>query len=195
MPESGYAGQDVIDTVKEAIDEFGDCLLELNSEDRRRKLTVFALERRIEYIKNTLSRFGIEYDVWFAESTLHESGEIAAVVKELSDKGYIYEMEGAKWFKSTLFKDEKDEVVIRNNGVPTYFAADIAYHRNKFQRGFDWVINVWGADHHGHVSRMKGAIEALGYDPDLGCGNHAVGRLYQAGRLLGMSKRPEPWLP
>ena len=104
MPESGYAGQDVVDTVKEAINEFGDCLLELNTEDRRRKLTGFALERRIEYIKDTLSRFGIFYDVWFTESTLHESGEISAVMEELFNKGYIYEKEGAKWFKSTLFK-------------------------------------------------------------------------------------------
>jgi len=190
MPESGYAGQDVIDTVKEAIDEFGDCLLELNPEDRRMKLTGFALERRIEYIKKTLSRFGIEYDVWFAESTLHESGEVAAVIEELSDKGYIYEMDGAKWFMSTLFKDEKDEVVIRNNGVPTYFAADIAYHRNKFERGFDWVINVWGADHHGHVARMKGAIEALGYDPDrLDVVLMQLVRLYRGGEIVRMSKR------
>lgn len=190
MPESGYAGKDVIDTVKEALNEFGDCLLELNTEDRRRKLTGFALERRIEYIKDTLSRFGIEYDVWFTESSLHESGEIAAVMEELFNQGYIYEKEGAKWFKSTLFKDDKDEVVIRNNGIPTYFAADIAYHRNKFERGFDWVINVWGADHHGHVARMKGAMEALGYDPGrLDVVIMQLVRLYRGGEIVRMSKR------
>ncbi|MGI6551202.1 MAG: arginine--tRNA ligase [Syntrophomonadales bacterium] len=190
MPESGYAGQDVVDTVKEAINEFGDCLLELNTEDRRRKLTGFALERRIEYIKDTLSRFGIFYDVWFTESTLHESGEISAVMEELFNKGYIYEKEGAKWFKSTLFKDDKDEVVIRNNGIPTYFAADIAYHRNKFERGFDWVINVWGADHHGHVARMKGAMEAMGYDPgQLDVVIMQLVRLYRGGEIVRMSKR------
>jgi arginyl-tRNA synthetase len=190
MPESGYAGQDVVDTVKEAINEFGDCLLELNTEDRRRKLTGFALERRIEYIKDTLSRFGIFYDVWFTESTLHESGEISAVMEELFNKGYIYEKEGAKWFKSTLFKDDKDEVVIRNNGIPTYFAADIAYHRNKFERGFDWVINVWGADHHGHVARMKGAMEAMGYDlGQLDVVIMQLVRLYRGGEIVRMSKR------
>lgn len=190
MPESGYAGQDVVDTVKEAINEFGDCLLELNTEDRRRKLTGFALERRIEYIKDTLSRFGIFYDVWFTESTLHESREISAVMEELFNKGYIYEKEGAKWFKSTLFKDDKDEVVIRNNGIPTYFAADIAYHRNKFERGFDWVINVWGADHHGHVARMKGAMEAMGYDPgQLDVVIMQLVRLYRGGEIVRMSKR------
>lgn len=190
MPDSGYAGQDVIDTVKEALNEFGDCLLELSSEDRRRKLTGFALERRIEYIKDTLGRFGIEYDVWFNESSLYESGEVDAVMEELFNKGYIYEKEGAKWFKSTLFKDEKDEVVIRNNGIPTYFAADIAYHRNKFRRGFDWVINVWGADHHGHVARMKGAMEALGYDPSrLDVVIMQLVRLYRGGEIVRMSKR------
>ncbi|MGE5544786.1 MAG: arginine--tRNA ligase, partial [Bacillota bacterium] len=190
MPDSGYAGQDVINTVKEALDEFGDCLLELNTEDRRRKLTGFALERRIKYIKDTLSRFGIEYDVWFSETSLYESGEVDAVMEELNNKGYIYEKEGAKWFKSTLFKDEKDEVVIRNNGIPTYFAADIAYHRNKFSRGFDWVINVWGADHHGHVARMKGAMEALGYDPDqLDVVIMQLVRLYRGGEIVKMSKR------
>lgn len=190
MPDSGYAGQDAIDTVKEALNEFGDCLLELNSEDRRRKLTGFALERRIEYIKDTLGRFGIEYDVWFTESSLYESGEVDVVMEDLFNKGYIYEKEGAKWFKSTLFKDEKDEVVIRNNGIPTYFAADIAYHRNKFRRGFDWVINVWGADHHGHVARMKGALEALGYDPArLDVVIMQLVRLYRGGEIVRMSKR------
>lgn len=190
MPESGYAGQDVIDTVKEAVNEFGDCLLELNTEDRRQKLTGFALERRIEYIRDTLGRFGIEYDVWFTESTLYNSGEVARVIEELFNMGYIYEKEGAKWFKSTLFKDEKDEVVVRNNGIPTYFAADIAYHCNKFKRGFDWVINVWGADHHGHVARMKGAMTALGYDPDrLDVVIMQLVRLYRGGEMVRMSKR------
>ena len=88
------------------------------------------------------------------------------MINDLRDKGYIYENESALWFNTTQFGDEKDEVVVRSNGLPTYFAADIAYHRNKFQRGFDQVINIWGADHHGHVARMKGAVTALGYDAD-----------------------------
>jgi len=190
MPEGGYAGQDVVATVREALERFGDCLLELGPSDRRQKLIGFALERRIEYIRATLSRFGIEYDVWFNESSLYDSGEVQDVIDELAARGYIYEKDGAKWFKSTLFKDEKDEVVIRNNGIPTYFAADIAYHRNKFRRGFDWVINVWGADHHGHVARMKGAMEALGYNPDrLDVVIMQLVRLFRGGEVVRMSKR------
>ncbi len=190
MPEAGYAGQDVIDTVKEAINKFGDCLLELNTEDRRQKLTGFALEQRLEYIKQTLSRFAIEYDVWFSESTLYESGEVNDVIERLDRLGHIYEKDGAKWFKSTLDGDDKDEVLVRNNGLPTYFAADIAYHQNKFRRGFDWVINVWGADHHGHVARMKGAMAALNYDPDqLHVVIMQLVRLYRGGEIVRMSKR------
>jgi arginyl-tRNA synthetase len=153
-------------------------------------LTGFALKRRVEYIRGTLANFGIEYDVWFTESTLYNSGEVAGVIKELEDMGHIYEKEGTKWFKSTSFKDDKDEVVVRNNGIPTYFAADIAYHRNKFRRGFDRVINVWGADHHGHVARMKGAMVALGYDPNrLDVVIMQLVRLYRGGEIVRMSKR------
>ncbi|NLV17371.1 MAG: arginine--tRNA ligase [Syntrophomonadaceae bacterium] len=190
MPESGYAGQDVVDTVKEALEEYGDRWLALKPAERRLKLINFALERRLEYIKKTLSRFGIEYDVWFKESSLYNSNAVDEVIQRLFEMGYIYENEGARWFKSTLFGDEKDEVVVRNNGIPTYFAADIAYHLNKFQRGFDWVINVWGADHHGHVARMKGAISALGYDPDrLDVIIMQLVRLYRSGEIVRMSKR------
>jgi len=190
MPESGYAGQDVVDTVKEALEEYGDRWLALKPAERRLKLINFALERRLEYIKKTLSRFGIEYDVWFKESSLYNSNAVDEVIQRLFEMGYIYENEGARWFKSTLFGDEKDEVVVRNNGIPTYFAADIAYHLNKFQRGFDWVINVWGADHHGHVARMKGAISALGYDPDrLDLIIMQLVRLYRSGEIVRMSKR------
>lgn len=190
MPESGYAGQDVIHTVKAAIDEYGDSWLVLDSSERRLKLVEFALEKRIEYIKSTLGRFGIHYDVWFYESSLYAGGAVEHVLKRLADMDYIYEKEGAQWFKSTLFGDEKDEVLVRNNGMPTYFAADIAYHHDKFQRGFDWVINIWGADHHGHVARMKGAMAALGYDPNrLDVVIMQLVRLYRNGEIVRMSKR------
>ena len=106
----------------------------------------------------------MHYDVWFSEQSLHDGGEVQAALDYLKEKGWIYEDEQALWFKATSFGVEKDEVVVRANGIPTYFAADIAYHRNKFQRGFERVINVWGADHHGHVARMKGAV-VPGYDP------------------------------
>jgi arginyl-tRNA synthetase len=190
FPENGYAGQDVVDTVKRIIRSRKDSLLGLSSEVRRQRLVDYALEEKIRYIQKTLDDFGIKYDVWFSERTLHAAGKINEVIDELRGKGYIYEEEGALWFKSTLFGDEKDEVVVRTNGAPTYFAADIAYHKNKFERGFDWVINVWGADHHGHVARMKGAIEAIGYDPgQLDILLMQLVRLYRGGHIVKMSKR------
>lgn len=190
FPENGYAGQDVVDTVKNIIKKYGESLLTLPAEQRRQIIVDYALDEKMKYIKHTLSDFGIEYDVWFSEKTLHQSGQIDEVLEFLKAKDYIYESDGALWLKTTLFGDEKDEVVMRSNGVPTYFAADIAYHRNKFERGFDWVINVWGADHHGHVARMKGAMKALGYDPDrLDIILMQLVRLYRGGNIVRMSKR------
>ena len=190
FPDNGYAGQDVVDTVKNIIREYKDTLLSMSSEERQKIVVSYALKEKINYIKNTLSNFGIKYDVWFRERSLHESGQVKEVINYLQDKGFIYEEEGALWFKSTLFGDEKDEVVVRANGLPTYFAADIAYHRDKFQRGFDRVINVWGADHHGHVGRMKGAMQALGYDESrLDILLMQLVRLYRGGIIVRMSKR------
>ncbi len=190
FPDNGYAGQDVVDTVKNIIRDYKDTLLPMDSQERQQVVVQYALQEKLHYIKSTLAKFGIEYDVWFSELSLHESGQVEDAIDELREKGYIYEAEGALWFKSTLFGDEKDEVVVRANGVPTYFAADIAYHRDKFRRGFDRVINVWGADHHGHVARMKGAIQALGYDPGrLDILLMQLVRLYRGGNIVRMSKR------
>lgn len=190
FPDEGYAGQDVVDTVKNIIREYDDSLLAMEPAARKAFVVEYALKEKMAYIKTTLANFGIHYDVWFSERTLHESGQVMQTIEELRRKDYIYEDEGALWFKSTLFGDEKDEVVVRANGLPTYFAADIAYHKNKFERGFDRVINVWGADHHGHVCRMKGAIQALGYDPDrLEILLMQLVRLYRGGIVVRMSKR------
>ncbi|MGI6468643.1 MAG: arginine--tRNA ligase [Syntrophomonadaceae bacterium] len=190
FPENGYAGQDVVDTVKNIIASEGDSLLAVESSARQQKLADLALQEKLAYMRETLRNFGIEYDVWFSEKELHDSGQVAAVIEELRQKGYIYEKDGAQWFKTTLWGDEKDEVVVRANGVPTYFAADIAYHKDKFKRGFDWVINVWGADHHGHVARMKGAMAALGFDPaQLDVILMQLVRLYRGGQIVRMSKR------
>ena len=190
FPDNGYAGQDVVDTVKNIIRDYKDSLLSMSSDERQKLVVNYALKEKLGYIKNTLGNFGINYDVWFSEKFLHESGQVNHVIECLREKGYIYEEEGALWFKSTLFGDEKDEVVVRANGLPTYFAADIAYHRDKFQRGFDRVINVWGADHHGHVGRMKGAIQALGYDGSrLDILLMQLVRLYREGIIVRMSKR------
>lgn len=190
FPEDGYAGQDVIETVKNIIARYQDSLLDMPSPQRRQIMLEYALQEKVEYIKKTLHNFGIDYDVWFSEKTLHDSGEVQAVIDQLKERGYVYEKEGALWFQATRFGEEKDEVLMRANGLPTYFAADIAYHKNKFERGFDWVINIWGADHHGHVSRMKGAMQALGYAPErLEILLMQLVRLYRRGTLVRMSKR------
>lgn len=190
FPEDGYHGEDLIATVKNIINNVGDKYLTMDSALRREFLVQIALDEKIRAIRNDLSRFGVEYDVWFSEQTLHDSGAILKTVQQLQEKGYIYEKEGALWFKSTRFGDEKDEVIVRSNGLPTYFAADIAYHKNKFERGFKKVIDIWGADHHGHVARMKGAVEAVGFNPDgLEIILMQLVRLFKEGEIVRMSKR------
>ena len=190
FPDEGYHGKDLLDTVKKFIDRYRDKYLDTSEEVRQEALIQFALEEKLSHIKEVLGNFGIEYDVWFSEQSLHDSGEIEETAKILKEADYVYENEGALWFKSSKFGDEKDEVLVRSNGTPTYFASDIAYHRNKFQRGFDWVINLWGADHHGHVARMKGALKAVGYDPaNLEVVLMQLVRLFQGGEILRMSKR------
>lgn len=190
IPEGGYHGEDLIDTVKGLIAKEGDKYLKLEPALRQEFLVRYALDEKLRHIRETLEDFGVEYDVWFSEQSLHDSGFVRGTMEELETKGYIYEKEGALWLKSTLFGDEKDEVVVRSNGTPTYFAADIAYHRNKFERGFNKVINIWGADHHGHVARMKGAMQALGFNPDaLQIILMQLVRLIQNGEVVRMSKR------
>lgn len=190
FPEAGYHGEDLIDTVKRIIERDGEKYVKMEPELRREYLVRYALQEKINSIKETLEDFGVSYDVWFSEQSLHQSGYVQATLQELERKGYIYERENALWLKSTLFGDEKDEVIVRGNGVPTYYAADIAYHRNKFERGFNKVINIWGADHHGHVSRMKGAMQALGYNPSsLQIILMQLVRLIQNGDIVRMSKR------
>ena len=190
FPEEGYHGEDIIETVQRIIERDGDKYLHMEAEQRREVLVKYALEEKIAAIKDTLLEFGVNYDVWFSEQSLHDSGYVQETINLLKEKGFVYEKDEALWFKSTLFGDEKDEVLIRGNGVPTYFAADIAYHRHKFERGFAKVINIWGADHHGHVARMKGAMQALGYDPDsLQVILMQLVRLIQDGQVVRMSKR------
>lgn len=158
FPEDGYQGEDIKDHARDYLELNGDKLLEAEPEERRRKLVEFALPRNLERIRSGLEAYGIRYDVWFSEQSLYDSGELKDTLEYLRSKGYTVEKEGAEWFRATDFGVDKDEVIIRNNGLPTYFASDIAYHRNKFyKRGFDRVINLLGADHHGHVARMKSA--------------------------------------
>jgi arginyl-tRNA synthetase len=150
----------------------------------------FVLAEQLGDCRNDLQEFGVEFDCWFSEKSLFDSGLVARAVEGLAQKGHIYEQDGAKWFKSTAFGDEKDRVVQRENGQYTYFASDIAYHLNKFERGFDLLINVWGADHHGYIPRVKGALSALGLDQDrltIALVQFAV--LYRDGKKASMSTR------
>lgn len=191
FPEDGYHGQDIIDTVKGLIAaDAGQKYLNMDPEQRKAEFIEYALHEKLDAIRSNLSQFGVDYDVWFSEKTLHESGAVSSAIDELRAKGFIYENEGALWLKTTAFGEEKDEVLVRGNGVPTYFAADIAYHKNKFDRGFKWVINIWGADHHGHVARLKGAVKALGYDSEnLDIVLMQLVRLFKGGEIIRMSKR------
>ncbi len=190
FPEDGYHGEDIRRTMAEFISEQGDRYQDVPSDQRRPVLVEYALAKKIAACKETLKNFGVEYDVWFSEQSLHQAGAVQGVVDTLAQKGYIVEKDGAKWFTAGQFGAEKDEVLIRANGVPTYYAADIAYHKNKFDRGFQHVINIWGADHHGHVARLKGAMDALGYDGSrLEVILMQLVRLFQDGEILRMSKR------
>ena len=160
--EENYQGDYIIDFAKNIIDHKGKTLLDQNEETSISYCAQFAAERIIEQIRQDLTNFGIEFDNWFSEQSLYDSGKVGAVIDDFRDKDIIYKKDGALWFKTTEFGDEKDRVVVRKNGQTTYFASDIAYHMDKFERGFERVIDVWGADHHGYISRVTGAIQASG---------------------------------
>ena len=189
FPENGYHGDDIVDTAARIIRKDGDKYLHMEEKER---LTIFrelALKEKLAALKEDLAAFNVHYDVWFSERTLHPDA-VREAVEVLRKNGNIYEKDGALWLKSTAYGDDKDRVVIRENGVPTYLAADIAYHRNKFERGFGTVINIWGADHHGYVCRVKAAMAALGYNPDhLRVLLLQMVSLYRGGELVKMSKR------
>jgi arginyl-tRNA synthetase len=166
IPEDGYLGEDIKAKAKEVADEIGDSLLHVEAEERNRRMLELTWPRIIEESKASLERFGTRFDVWFQESALHERGEVEAAIQKLRRQGLIQERDGALWFLSSRFGDDKDRVVIRSNGEPTYFAADLGYVVDKFERGFDRLIYLWGADHHGTIPRFMGAVEALGFDRD-----------------------------
>ncbi|MFM9413847.1 arginine--tRNA ligase [Peptococcus simiae] len=190
LPEDGYQGADIKETAQHLLDKEGEAYAQMDREDRLEKMTVFALNEKVEGIRRGLEAFGVTYDKWFSEKSLHESGAVQAVVDTLRDRGYVYEKDGAQWLRCTDYGAEKDEVLVRANGIPTYFAADIAYHKDKFDRGYEDLVNIWGADHHGHVARLKGALTALGYPGDrLTVILMQLVRLYRDGELVRMSKR------
>ena len=190
LPEDAYHGDDIREHAANFAAIYGDKYLNAPEAERRAALVQYALPLNIEKMHRDLEKYRIVYDEWFRESVLHNDGELKATIDLLTEKGLTYEKDGALWYKASEHGGEKDEVLVRANGNPTYFAADIAYHRNKFARGFDICIDVWGADHHGHVARMKGAMDAVGLD---GSRLHVVllqlVRLMQNGEVVRMSKR------
>ncbi len=167
MPSDGYFGNYMIDLAKELIAEEGDRFLTLPREEAVPQLGQLGLEKAIKLIRSDLELLGVSFDVWFSERSLYDNGQYQKAMSLLRDGGYIAEKEGATWFVSTTLGEDKDNVVVRSDGSPTYFASDIAYHYNKFlERKFDKVINIWGADHQGHISRMKAVVGALGVAPE-----------------------------
>ena len=189
IPENGYHGQDIIETAQAIIDQDGDKYLAMPEEERLALFKERAYAEKLKALKRDLAHFNVHYDNWFSERTLHPDA-IQAACKVLEKRGKIYEKDGALWLKSTDYGDDKDRVVIRDNGVPTYLAADIAYHKNKYDRGFKKMINIWGADHHGYVARVKAAMTALGYDASqLEVLLLQMVRLLRNGEVVKMSKR------
>ena len=208
LPEDSYHGEDIKERAQQFADVYGDEYINKSEEERRKALVDFALPKNIENMKANMAKYRIEYKTWFKESLLHDSGAVKEVIEYLTNKGLTYEKDGAVWYNNIKVQTEmllrqgktqeeidklelKDDVLIRQNGNPTYFAADIAYHKNKLvTRGFDKAINIWGADHHGHVARMKGVLEALDLDSDrLDVILMQLVRLTRDGEVVRMSKR------
>ncbi len=207
LPEDSYHGDDIKERAAQFAEIHGDSYLEKSEEERRKALVDFALPKNIANMKAAMEKYRIDYDLWFLESTLHNGTELSETLDILKKNGYTYEKDGALWYKNIevqtkILKEQgksdkdieklelKDDVLIRANGNPTYFLADIAYHRNKFARGFDKSIDIWGADHHGHVARMKGAMEAIGIDSSkFDVVLMQLVRLMKDGQPVKMSKR------
>ena len=208
LPEDSYHGEDIKERAQQFAQVYGDEYINKSEDERRKALVEFALPKNIDNMKANMAKYRIEYDTWFKESQLHDSGAVKEVIDYLTNKGLTYEKDGAVWYNNIKVQTEmltrqgksqediekldlKDDVLIRQNGNPTYFAADIAYHKNKLvTRGFDKAIDVWGADHHGHVARMKGVLEALDLDADrLDVILMQLVRLTRDGEVVRMSKR------
>ena len=191
MPDKGYEGEYIFDLAKEIAESEGTKFLDRNEEQSLTEIGDIGRTKMVDSIRDDLSGIGVEFDNWFSERTLFQGGEYDTAIELLRDNDYLSEREGAMWFNSTMLGDEKDNVVVRSSGEPTYFASDIAYHYNKFvQRGYDLVVDIWGADHQGHVPRMKSAVEALGIERDrLTVLISQMVTLKSEGEVLRVSKR------
>jgi len=190
MPEDGYHGEDIVTFGRELAEEKGDALLSLTDQERFAFFREYGLKRELEKIKRDLERFRVRFDNWFSETSIYTNGLIEPTLAKLRENGHIFEQDGAVWLRTTPFGDDKDRVLVKNDGSFTYLLPDIAYHLNKYSRGYDRMINIWGADHHGYVPRMKAAMEALGEDPaKLTVLIGQMVSLYQGGEKVKMSKR------
>ncbi|MEL7666748.1 MAG: arginine--tRNA ligase [Actinomycetota bacterium] len=194
FPEDGYRGAYIIDIAREIFDAEGTCWIEATAENREAHFKEQAYTAVLEHLKRVLSGMGVGFDVWFSERTLHAAGAdgVTAIergIARLREAGYLYEQDGALWFRSTDFGDDKDRVLKKADGSYTYFAADIAYHADKYDRGFDLVIDIWGADHHGYVKRMEAAVAALGHPGKLEVIIGQLVNLFRNGEVVRMSKR------
>nr|WP_295971757.1 arginine--tRNA ligase [uncultured Bacillus sp.] len=190
MPEDGYHGEDIISIGKQLAKEVGDTLVNMDEKERFAKFREYGMKQELAKLKKDLEDFRVGFDVWYSETSLYNNSKIDDALADLKKNGYIYEQDGATWFRSTDFDDDKDRVLIKHDGSYTYLTPDIAYHRDKLERGFEKLINIWGADHHGYIPRMKAAIQALGYDGDtLEVEIIQLVHLYKNGEKMKMSKR------
>ncbi|ANX14199.1 arginine--tRNA ligase [Fictibacillus arsenicus] len=190
MPEDGYHGADIIEFGKDLAAEYGDSWLEKDEAERVSFFREYGLKRELEKLREDLAEFRVDFDVWFSETSLYKNGKIDAALEKLKAKDVVYEEEGATWFRTTDYGDDKNRVLIKNDGSYTYLTPDIAYHSDKFDRGFEKLINIWGADHHGYIPRMKAAIQALGYEKEqLDVMIIQLVSLFQNGEKVRMSKR------
>ena len=188
-PDDGYHGE-YIEGLARIILKGDGKYVKMDASERKTIFRTLILEEILKSQRECLEQFRLVYDVWFSERELRETGALDNVLSKLSKDGYVYERDGAIWFTSTNFGDEKDRVLVMSNEQPTYFLSDIAYHQNKYERGFEWIIDLWGPDHHGHIARMKAAMEALGYEPEtLELKIVQQVNLLQAGEKSKMSKR------
>lgn len=190
MPEDGYHGEDIKEVGRKLAEEFGDRFIHEEESERLAFFREYGLKYELGKLREDLENFRVPFDVWYSETSLYENGKIDQALEALREKGHIYEEDGATWFRSTTFGDDKDRVLIKKDGSYTYLLPDIAYHKDKLDRGFQKLINVWGADHHGYIPRMKAAIEALGYDKEtLEVEIIQLVHLYKNGEKMKMSKR------
>ncbi len=190
LPEDGYHGKDIIEIAKNIKEELGDQFINVDEQEAITYFRKIGTEHELQKIKDILKEYRVLHDVWFSETSLYDENKVEPTIQKLKDRGYTYEADGALWFKSTEFGDDKDRVLIKTDGSYTYLTPDIAYHLNKLDRGYEYLVDLLGADHHGYIARMKAAIQALGYNSDqLNIDIMQMVRMVENGEVVKMSKR------